>query len=70
MERDYFVAYVIPDGESYSNGWYLYFHRESFNELFRELKNGKIDIMATSVIPKSRYKSGQNNMAKVLSVSW
>lgn len=70
MERDYFVAYVIPDGESYSDGWYLYFHRESFNELFQKLKKGKVDIMATSVIPKFRYERGQNNMAVVQSVSW
>jgi len=70
MEKDYFVAFVIPEGSSYSDGWYLYFHRDSFDKLFRELKNGNRNIMATCQIPKWRYEDGQNNMAIVESLSW
>ncbi len=70
MEDDYFVASVRPEGGSYSEEWYLYFHRESFKELFTKLKKVKVNIIATAEIPDYRFKKGQGNMAIVKQASW
>lgn len=64
-EEKYFVARVTPDGGSYTESWYLYFHRESFAALYDNLKSGNYRIKATAKVPSNVYKSGQGNMAQV-----
>jgi hypothetical protein len=64
-EKAYFVARVTPDNGSYSDSWYLYFNRVSFDALYNTLKKGEQRIRAIAVIPESAYKSGQGNMAVV-----
>lgn len=70
IESKYFCVNVTPTGGSYSDRWYLYFHRESFKELFNELKQGKRNVTAVCTIPSGRYKEGQGNMAQVKRVEW
>lgn len=70
IEKDYFVVNVTPVDGTFSDRWYLYLHRESFQKLFNELKQSNVSIIATCEIPKYRYKNGQGNMARVKSVSW
>lgn len=70
IEGDYFCVQVEPYGGKYSDRWYLYFHRDSFEALFNKLKQGDRTIIATCTIPKYRYKNGMNNMAIVKSVRY
>lgn len=70
IEKDYFCASLEQPGGSYSTNWYLYFHRQSFLELFNTLKERPAEITATLIIPKYRYEEGQGNMAQVESVTW
>ncbi len=69
LEKEFFVMKVVPIDEGYSDEWYLYCHRESAKELFNKLKEEhEVFIRAGAIIPKSRYKKGQNNMAMVQSL--
>lgn len=70
MEKDYFCVRVEPTGGKYSDEWYLYFHRESFEKLFNQLKQDKKNIMATCKIPEYRFEISQGNMAIVEEASW
>jgi len=70
MEATYFCARVIPEDGSYSDGWYLYFHRESYQELFEKLKNGNANVIMTANIPSNRYKDRQGNMALAQKVKY
>lgn len=69
-EEDYFSVRVTPDGENYSASWSLYFHRESFGELYQVLKDGDVNLMAVAKIPKWSYDDNQGNMAQVTRVNW
>lgn len=70
FEDSYFSTFVIPDGGSYSDGWYLYFHRDSFKELFNALKSNDVSVVLSAQIPKWVYEKNQGNMAIVKSVQW
>lgn len=70
IEEDYFCVNVIPYDGKFSNRWHLYFHRESFKELFDSLKEGERLIIATCEIPDFIYKEGQGNMACVNRARW
>lgn len=68
IEAKYFCARVIPDDGS--DSWYLYFHRDSFKDLFESLKSKDIHVTTVSKIPSYRYEEGQGNMAEVQKVNW
>lgn len=70
IEKDYFCARVTPEDGTYSDGWYLYFHRESFNGLYEKLKNGSVSVITTATIPKSRYEDNQGLMAQVVQAKY
>lgn len=69
-EKDYFCACLTPPNGKFSDRWYLYFHRNSFRELFDELKKRDVQIITTCKIPKYIFKQGQGNMAEVERVQW
>ena len=71
MSKLIFVIRVTPTSKDYSDSWYLYCDRESFVNLFDELKEqGEINIFAKCLIPKALYQENQGNMALVESISW
>lgn len=71
IEEKYFVVKLRPTGGSYNDEWYLYLHRQSFEQLFDKLMNNNSVYMITTVrIPSSIYKEGQGNMAEVRSARW
>jgi hypothetical protein len=68
-EKDYFCICVEPSDGSYSDSWYVYCHRESFNELFDYLLEH--DYKYVMIIAKiDEYQSNQNNMATAYLISW
>ncbi|PWW02498.1 hypothetical protein DFQ01_109123 [Paenibacillus cellulosilyticus] len=70
MEADYFCVRVTPEDGSYSDRWYLYFHRDSFNALFEKLKQGNVNVITTAVIPEFRFEKNQGLMAQVVRVEY
>lgn len=69
-EKDYFAVRITPYDGDYTNAWYLYLHRESFEKLFDSLKEGNRTVIATCEIPRYIYKDGQGNMAFVNQAQW
>lgn len=69
-EKDYFAVRITPYDGDYTNTWYLYLHRESFEKLFSSLKEGNRTVIATCEIPRYIYKEGQGNMAFVNQAQW
>lgn len=67
-EEKYFCGEITPTDGNYSDSWYLYFHRESFDSIYDTLLTGSIDLMVVAKIPSTSYESGQGNMAKVQSL--
>lgn len=66
IEASYFCLQVTPDGGSYSDRWYIYCNRNSFQKIFdKALDKGEIYIMAVCTIPKSNYDVNQQCMAKL-----
>lgn len=70
IEKDYFAVRITPYDGEYSNTWYVYLHRESFEKLFDSLKKSNQTIIATCEIPTYIYKEGQGNMAFVNQAQW
>ncbi len=70
IERKYFCVNIRQKGGSYSDSWYLYFHREGFKELFHELKQSEKNITVIATIPSSRFKERQGRMAEVIRARW
>ncbi|MEH7524760.1 hypothetical protein V7149_16005 [Bacillus sp. JJ1503] len=70
LESNYFSATIQPYDSKYSDKWHLYFHRDSFEDLFDELKNGKVEAMISANIPSFRFEKNQGNMAMVQRASW
>ncbi|MGG4265445.1 membrane lipoprotein lipid attachment site-containing protein [Peribacillus simplex] len=66
-ETNYFCGRLTPTDGGYSNSWYLYFHRKSFENVYNILMNNPIsDIKIAAKVPSSSYQSGQGNMASVV----
>ena len=55
-----------------SDVWYVYCPRDSFAELFEDLKDGETQMRLVCKIPKLRYNENQsgNNMAEIVYASW
>ncbi|BDF66609.1 hypothetical protein CE91St43_05810 [Oscillospiraceae bacterium] len=70
IESTYFCMRVAPVNGSYTDGWYIYCHRDSFGKLFDDLQSGSVTVSTVCQIPSSRYKSGQGNMAQLEYVVW
>ncbi len=71
IEKEYFVIKVRPSDGNYSDGWYIYCNRKTFNEFFDDLKkHSELSIMVKCVIPESNYKAGQDNMALLQLINW
>ncbi|MFZ3590338.1 hypothetical protein ACOI1C_14060 [Bacillus sp. DJP31] len=70
IESNYFNAKIRPYGGDYSDEWHLYFHRDSFDDLFNQLKDGRVDVIVSANIPSYRYEKNQGNMAIVESANW
>ncbi|WP_107842171.1 hypothetical protein [Metasolibacillus meyeri] len=69
-ESAYFCGHITPIDGSYSDSWYLYFHRDSFNVLYDAMLRGEVNMMIIAEIPSSVYKNNQGNMARVLSTKY
>lgn len=70
-EEKFFCGNLTPSDGGYTDSWYLYFHRESFNALYnRLLSGGTENIMVSAEISSSAYKKGQGNMARVKGLKW
>ena len=70
IEADYFSGELEQPNGTYSTNWYLYFHRESFKDLFNILKQRSVEVNITAIIPKYMFEENQGNMAMVESASW
>lgn len=69
MEHEYFCVLVILQDGTYT-GWHIYCRRDEFKNFYDELKKGSCFVEMVSIIPKSKYKSRQGNMALLNFVSW
>lgn len=64
LESSYFCLQVTPEDGKYSNAWYIYCYRNSFQTLLdKTLTAGKKYVKMICYIPKGRFEKGQNNMA-------
>ncbi|MCL2003574.1 MAG: hypothetical protein FWG72_06190 [Oscillospiraceae bacterium] len=70
IEPNYFSVRFRPSGGTYSDEWYLYFHRNSFRDLFDKLMLGSAYMEVVCNIPSSLYNDRQGNMARVIYVAW
>lgn len=64
-EAKFFCAQLTPTDGKYSDSWYLYFHRDSFDKEYQNLLNGNANMKVIAQIPSKSYKLGQGNMAVV-----
>ncbi|MBG9689502.1 hypothetical protein ABD91_01020 [Lysinibacillus sphaericus] len=64
-EKAYFCGQLTPVDGGYSDSWYLYFHRDSFDNVYHALLEGNIDMQVSAKIPSKAYERGQGNMAIV-----
>lgn len=66
LESTYFCLQVTPKGGTYSDRWYIYCHRESFEKLYQQvISSGSTYVKLVCTIPSYRYKQNQNNMAEL-----
>lgn len=66
IESSYFCLAVTPTGGSYSDRWYIYCHRDSFEKLFTKAKeNKKVYVQMVCQIPSYRYEKNQQCMASL-----
>lgn len=70
IKKYYFCTELRPKNGKFTSRWYIYFHRESFKELYNELKKGKLEVVGKAIIPKEAYEEGQDNMAIAVEVKW
>lgn len=64
-ESTFFSVKVNPLDEG--SHWYVYFNRNTFGELFKELNQNKSTyamVYIDAIIPKSTYIAGQGNMGE------
>lgn len=60
IEKDYFCLEVSPTGGSYSDRWYIYCHRNSFQKVLDKAKSeGGLYVDMICIIPNSRFKKNQ-----------
>lgn len=64
-EEDYFCGKLTPFDGGYSDSWYLYFDRDSFDSLYTLLLEGSRDLRIAAEIPEYMYEKGQGRMAYV-----
>ncbi len=64
-EKAYFCGQLTPVDGGYSDSWYLYFHRDSFDNVYEALLEGNLDMRISAKIPSKVYERGQGNMAIV-----
>lgn len=64
-EQEYFCGQVTPFDSDSTDTWYLYFHRDSFDGVYKLLLGGKLDLRIIAQIPSRTYQRGQGNMAVV-----
>ncbi|MGS2777464.1 hypothetical protein ACVBAX_08795 [Robertmurraya sp. GLU-23] len=64
-EEDYFCGQLTPFDGGYSDSWYLYFDRDSFDGVYDLLLERNIDLRVSAEIPEYMYEKGQGKMAYV-----
>lgn len=64
-ESKFFCGKLTPVDGGYSDSWYLYFNRDSFNDAYQALLEGNMDMKIIAKIPTNGYERGQGNMAVV-----
>ncbi|MCT1538440.1 MULTISPECIES: hypothetical protein [Lysinibacillus] len=64
-EAKFFCGQLTPVDGDYSDSWYLYFHRDSFDNAYQALLEGNINMRIIAKIPSNGYERGQGNMAVV-----
>lgn len=69
-DKNYFSVRITPDGGKFSDYWNLYFDRTNGKQLFDDLKNGNVYIIATGKIPSSMYEDSQDNLALGVQAQW
>lgn len=70
IEDEYFCVQIMPEGKTYADAWYIYFDRDRKNNLYEQLKKGKVAVKTNCIIPSDMYEKGQGNMALGVSASW
>ena len=66
IESSYFCLAVTPSGGSYSDMWYIYCDRDSFQKLFDKVQDSeKIYVQMVCKIPSYRYEKNQQCMAQL-----
>lgn len=64
-ESKYFCGQLTPFEGGFTDSWYLYFDRESFDGVFNVLLQGNLHLRIAAEVPSSVYKRGQGLMAWV-----
>ncbi|MFS0575204.1 hypothetical protein AB1K83_06205 [Sporosarcina sp. 179-K 3D1 HS] len=64
-EKAFFCGKLTPFDGGYTDSWYLYFHRASFEGIYNYLLEDSIDFRIIAKIPSKSYKDNQGNMAVV-----
>lgn len=65
-EKSNFCGLFTPLDGGYSDSWYLYLNRETFEPVYKALMNGiGSDLRIIAKVPSGVYKKGQGNMALV-----
>lgn len=64
-EKAYFCGQLTLVDGGYSDSWYLYFHRDSFDNVYQALLEGNLNMQVSAKIPSKVYERGQGNMAIV-----
>jgi hypothetical protein len=70
IESEYFCMEVTPNGGTYSDHWYIYSHRDSFDKLYRDLLAGQVDIQMIGRIDTKYFEEHQENQATLVSAQW
>lgn len=70
FEKVAFSTYIIPENGKYSDGWYIYFDREVYSNLFDLLKEREVSIMIGAYIPTLNYSDNQGKMAIAHVADW
>ncbi|MEG0836236.1 MAG: hypothetical protein RR413_12425 [Christensenellaceae bacterium] len=71
IEQDYFCLNVTPTGGGYTDQWYIYCHRNSFQKVLDKAKDqGGIYVDMICMIPSFRFEKNQQNMANLQSIRY
>lgn len=61
-ESKFFCGKIVTED---NGNWHLYFDREVYDSVYKDLIDGSLPLMISAFIPSGAYKGNQGNMATV-----